>query len=311
MHRKTFSPGIALSLAVRQAARSLATPGSLAHPMLCSAYSNIDNQCQALLMRNLQRENHYLPACYQRGFADDAGKVWVKEAARPEPEYRKPKNIGKRRNFYIRKVNGVEDDSIERFFGKEVEAGFGLVSQKVKTEGQKINLSGNELGFVVRFIATQVVRTIAYKECVDEQAGKTVDRQTHLNVMCRQVITIMNAWSENLPSIHFLTSLPFVTHRFITGDNPVVVFSAARSLIATPMMSPVQTITKLPDILNNPESQFVITLSPYMAVMLGQQRPNSELVQITALDPTGVLRMNALVQSQSRLFTLARDRESL
>lgn len=261
-------------------------------------------------MENLHRENHYLPVCYQRGFADAAGKVWVKEALKSEPEYRKPKNVGKSRSLYIRNVNGVEDDQIEKFFGEAVESGFGLLSQRIKVEGPEVNLSGTEMGFLVRFVAAQAVRTMAHKECVNAQAGQTVDRETYLRVMCRQMLTITKAWGENLPSFQLLTALPLVTHRFITGDNPVVVVTTTKTTISAPV-NPVKTITQLPDILNNPESEFLMTLSPYMAVRITQQQPNSERVEIANLNPIQVLTMNNLVRNQSQLFTLARDRESL
>jgi hypothetical protein len=261
--------------------------------------------------RNLQRENHYLPACYQRGFADEHGKVWVKQTGE-EPQYRRPVSVGRLRNFYIRTVDGVEDDSIETFFSRSVEDGFAGVSQKIKDEGPKVELSGTDLGYLVRFVATQVVRTMAHKECVDEQAGQSVDRDTYLRVMCRQALTIINEWLENLPTFQFLTPLPLVTHQFIAGDNPVLVFTSSTSSISgPPTASPVKGITNLSDILRNPNSQFVITLTPYMAVMVGQQRPHTPQVQVSSLDITATLRLNSLIRNQCSLFTLARDKESL
>jgi hypothetical protein len=261
-------------------------------------------------MVNLRRENHYLPVCYQLGFADGAGKVWVKETLKPEPEYRKPKNVGKSRSFYVRNVNGVEDDQIEKFFGESVETGFALLSQRIKVEGPQVRLSGTDMVILMRFVAAQAVRTMAHKECVNAQAGQTVDRETYLRAMCRQMLTIANAWGENLPSCQMLTALPHVPHRFITGDNPVVVVTTSKSAISAPL-APVKTITQLPDILNNPESAFLMTLSPYMAVSLTQQRLNSERFEVAKIDPLGVLKLNDLIRNQSQFFTLARDRESL
>jgi uncharacterized protein DUF4238 len=262
--------------------------------------------------RNLQRENHYLPQCYQRGFADDFGRVWIKERGKSEAEHRRTRSIGRRRNFYIRKVNGVEDDKIEQYFGKSIEDGFGLVSQRIKNEGHSVTLSGTEVGFVARFVAAQAVRTIAHKHCVEEQAGGPIDRQTYLNVMCRQMLTIATAWSENLPSVQFLTSLPFVTHRFITGDNPVVVLTVTNGAIsAHPMTAPTIGITNLTDILNSTKSRFFVTLSPYMAVTIGSGPPNRQQGRATSLDPIVVLRANALIRNQCQFFTIARDRDSL
>jgi Protein of unknown function (DUF4238) len=263
-------------------------------------------------LRNLRRENHFLPVCYQRGFADAAGKVWVKEWSMMEAEYRNPERVGRKRNFYTQLVNGVEDDQIERFFGTNVETGFGLFSQRIKDEGLTLEPSGTELGFLVRFVAAQAVRTMAHKRCVEEQAGGPVDRETYLRVMTRQLKAITDAWGTNLPSFLFLTSLPYVTHRFITGDNPVVVFTSNRGVISgPPTETPVQTITQLPDILSNPESQFSIALSPYVTVMIGQPRANAAHVEFSKLDPIAVLKLNALLRDQCRSFTLARDKDSL
>lgn len=264
------------------------------------------------LSTNLRRENHYLPQCYQRGFADDLGMVWIKETSKSEPQHRKTRNIGKSRNFYIRKVHGVEDDKIEKYFGKSVEDGFGLVSQKVKTEGRDVRLSGTEVGFVARFIAAQTVRTIAHKQCLEEQAGKRIDQQAYLDVMCQQILTIATAWSRNLPSVQFLTSLPFVAYRFITGDNPVLVFNVTNSpLSLDSMTTPRVAIVNLPDILNNSESKFFITLSPYMAVVIGKGPSECELTRPIPLDPAVVLRVNALIRNQCHFFTIARDKDSL
>jgi hypothetical protein len=258
---------------------------------------------------NLRREHHYLPQCYQLGFTDESGRVWVKGADKQEPQHRKPRKVGKSRSFYIRTVNGVEDDSIEKFFGEAVETGFGLVSQRIKSEQSKVILSGTEMGFLVRFVAAQLVRTMAHKECVDTQAGRTVDRDTYLRVMGRQLITITKALEEKLPSFQFFTSLPLVTQHFITGDNPVVVFTATDSEILG--LEPARTITQLPAVLSNRKTQFVLTLSPYMAIAIDLRQPNSETVNVVPLDSIGVLRLNGVIRGQCRLFTLARDRESL
>ena len=146
--------------------------------------------------RNLRRENHYLPVCYQLGFADEQEKVWVLEAGKREAEYCNPESVGRLRNFYTRTVNGREDDHIETFFAAEVETGFGRLLRKIKSQRARVNLSGVEMGYIARFVAAQAVRTVAHKLCVDEQAGVSVFRETYLSVMCRQLHTIISAWSK-------------------------------------------------------------------------------------------------------------------
>jgi hypothetical protein len=262
--------------------------------------------------RNLRRENHYLPVCYQLGFADEQEKVWVLEAGKSEAEYCNPESVGRLRNLYTRTVDGREDDHIETFFAAEVETGFGLALQKIKSERAGVLLSGVELGYIARFVAAQAVRTVAHKLCVDEQAGVSVFRETYLGVMCRQLHAIISAWSQTLPGIQFLTTLPYVTHHFITGDNPVVVMNdRVGEVTGPPTATPIRSITNLSEILANPTTVFAVTLTPYMAVMLGQKIAKPGAVEIVPLDPVAVLKMNGLVRGQSQLFTLARDKEPL
>ena len=54
----------------------------------------------------LKRDNHFLPVCYQKGFADSSGKVWVKFAGLEKPEHRYPRSVGKETNLYVRTRSG-------------------------------------------------------------------------------------------------------------------------------------------------------------------------------------------------------------
>jgi hypothetical protein len=123
--------------------------------------------------KKLSRENHYLPECYQRGFTDDTGHLWFKEGDKP-PEYRNPDSVGKERNFYIRTVNGIEDDVIEKFLGREVENSFALLSQRVKNEREKFatNLTVEEAATLMRFVASQAVRTTAHRDVLIRKLGE-------------------------------------------------------------------------------------------------------------------------------------------
>jgi hypothetical protein len=261
--------------------------------------------------KNLRRDNHFLPTCYQRGFADANGKVWVKETDNTEPLLRKAGKVGKKRNFYIRTIDGVQNDAIEIFFGKAVETAFTDVSRKIKEHPEEIDLSGTESGVLARFVAAQTVRTDAHRRCIDQQAGRPVDRDTYLNVMTRQMWTITKAWGESLPNAQFLTTLPYVAHQFITGDCPVLVFTSKQSAVLTPTVEATRTITPLPEILGSSQSEFVMTLTPYVAVRLGHFGPNEPSTRPYPLDPEVVLKLNRHIRDQSSLFTLARYKESL
>ncbi|MGA8540446.1 MAG: hypothetical protein WB566_13160, partial [Terriglobales bacterium] len=58
----------------------------------------------------------------------------------------------------------MEDDKVEDFFSKVVEAPFAPVSRRIKEEQNRFaNLTGDEAGAVCGFVASQAVRTLAHK----------------------------------------------------------------------------------------------------------------------------------------------------
>ncbi len=70
--------------------------------------------------KNLSRDNHYLPVCYQEGFTNSYGKVWIKDSKKSDPELHKPSRVGRKRSFYIIKENGVETCSASVGNGESV-----------------------------------------------------------------------------------------------------------------------------------------------------------------------------------------------
>jgi hypothetical protein len=149
----------------------------------------------------MKPKQHFLPQCYQRGFADSTGKVWVKFAGKPAPEYRNPDSVGWERELYT----GVLGEQIERFFSTEVEHAFARFSRRIKRERNAISeVSGAELAALTRFVASQTVRTLAHEQCIREQAGGPVNRNTFNNVMLRKMKTMMDAWIENFPDFIFV-----------------------------------------------------------------------------------------------------------
>src|ERR1039458_9249590 len=154
-----------------------------------TTYHSMEGECQ---MANLKRNNHYLPACYQRAFTDASGRVWVKFAGK-EPEPRKPENVGWKRSLYILKnEDGSESDRVEDWFADEVEAPFAALSQRIQTEQARFSeISGVELGTLARFVASQLMRTLGHKESIEEQAGSPVDSDTFVRVMVKKTWRLM------------------------------------------------------------------------------------------------------------------------
>jgi len=262
-------------------------------------------------MPNLKRLNHYLPVCYQRGFANSAGQVWVRFSDKPKPEPRKPTTVGFKRSFYIIEENGGETDRVEDFFNKTVETPFARLSRRISEQQDELStISGFELGVLARFVASQAVRTAAHKKCVEEQARSPVSSTVFVRVMARLSWTILNNWINSNPNFHFYTSLPHVADRFITGDHPVVVMVQNENMVWQPRDDPQRAIRKLEDILNDPGYAFHLPLSPYIAVCIHGKGGRCALPP-RQVDPLEVRALNDKIRGQSEFFTLARDPESL
>lgn len=220
--------------------------------------------------------------------------------------------MGRRRSLYVRRRNGVEDDKVEDFFQKSVETPFAALSQRIKEEQNRFsNITGPELGALCRFVASQTVRTLAHKQCIEQQAGGPVDTNTFVRVMLRKMWTLLNSWIQNPPNFHFYTSLRHVGDRFITGDSPVLVIQVKDNPIWVPTDTPSLEITDLSQILKNPSRRFWIPLSPYVGVsMLGHGGGEPHLPP-QMMDPQFVRFLNDRIRGQSGLFILARDKSSL
>ena len=257
----------------------------------------------------LRRHNHYVPACYQKGFSDTSGRVWVKFADSLAPEHRNPKSVGRQHDLYIITENGIETDRVETFFDAKVENDFGVLSRKIKQDPQRFSISRNDVGVLAKFVASQTVRTIGHKETIEEQAKREVDTNTFVQVMSRKMLTMLEQWVNAPPDFHFYTSLPHVGDHFITGDQPVVVIIVNDNPIWMPVDIPKMGITDLSLILQNPKHAFRVSLSPYVLVSI--QGSGGIVHKQESVDPLYVRHFNSLVRDQCKIFTLAKDKESL
>ncbi len=260
---------------------------------------------------NLKRNNHYLPQCYQKGFADSSGKVWVWWVRKNKVEYTNP-SAGRLRSLYIRTENGRESDSVETFFDKVIETPFALLSQRIVEERDQFRtISGDEQAALLKFIACQAVRTLAHKQCVDQQAGRPVSKEMFILTMLQMMRTITDAWLSAPPSLNFYTSLPYVGEQFITGDHPVVVTKANDNQIWSPSPNPSLEITRVTNLLADPRVEFLISLSPYVCVSLRMLGGGACRLPPESLDPQYVRWFNDLIRGQCNVFTLAAKKESL
>lgn len=258
----------------------------------------------------LRRRNHFLPECYQKGFADDSGHVWVKYVGK-DPEPRNPNSVGTGLNFYIRTIGDKQTDDVEVWFDEHVERQFAALSQRIKNEREKFtNISANELGTLARFVASQAVRTMAHKQCIEKQAGANVDTNTFVRVIGRKTLTIISRWLDHCPIFDFVTPLPFIGETFITGDHPVLALILNDNRVWTPTDEPQQGITNLVEILNK-DHAFSVPLSPYVCVYIYGRATQLPSLPPRTVEPAFVRRYNDLIRGQCNIFTLARDRASL
>lgn len=261
---------------------------------------------------DLRRGNHFLPACYQRGFTDAEDKVWIR-FANGTLKHLIPESVGRKNDLYIFEGNGVETDKLEIFFDQHVENDFAYLSRRIKEEADQFSqMSGDEAGVLMRFVASQAVRTLGHKATMSQQAnGAPIGANTFVRVMVRKMKMLLDSWLTKLPTIWFFTPLPNIGEMYITGDHPVVVVLLNDNQIWEPISRPEQGITNLVDILQHPKHLFMVALSPYVCVSVQREQPETVPLRPKTVDLSDVRWFNNLIRNQCKIFTLARDRGSL
>jgi hypothetical protein len=119
------------------------------------------------------------------------------------------------------------DDGIEKFFGRFVEGDYAAVAKRITELKDEFVLEPHEVPVLLKFVATQVVRTQAHLECINVQAGIRVPQGLFINAMHRKLKLIVDRWMRHTPDVILWTPLPYVNTQFIRGDNPVLCFSSA------------------------------------------------------------------------------------
>jgi hypothetical protein len=172
-------------------------------------------------------------------------------------------------------------------------------------------MTGKELGALGKFAASQIVRTRANKQSMEDQLGHGISTNEFLLEMAKQMKAIMERWKSDPPAFDFYTSLPYLEDRFITGDNPVLVVREFDNPIWTPTENAHQAVASVTELLNDPKTSFRVALSPYICVFLRTQGGGKAHLPPETIQPSAVRRFNDLLRKQCHLFTLARDKESL
>lgn len=261
---------------------------------------------------NKKRRNHLLPICYQKGFANPDGQVWVQFLTRDKPPlYLNPISVGVMHKFYTRYKNGFEDDSIETFFQKNVEDLYAPLARRVKEEKSDFVITKEDVLVLLRFVASQIVRTQAHMRCIEEQAGRVLNVEDFIHNMGRKMGKMVDAWKAKPPDISLYTSLPNIGTHFITGDNPVIAITQRvnHTGIETPFDS--LSTVDIDKILEDPISEFTVPLSPYVCLTVrnggsGMMNPFPQ-----SREPAWTRMINRRIYGQCVQFVEAMDKDTL
>jgi len=264
------------------------------------------------LRQNITRENHFLPVCYQESFTNAEGELCVQFLDKDSPIPLHPRVVGKINDFYTRTIDGVDDDKIERFFGEFVEGEYSSVAKRIKAHKNEFVLRREDIPILLKFVATQIVRTLAHRLCVDEQAGIEVPQGVFIHNMHRKMKLITHSWSCNCPDIILWTTLPYLGSQYITGDNPVVCFSTNDGPNVQTFLPPVHKIIDLNESLKSSFNGFIVPLSPYICLqVVNSHRGRVTIKPPQPKDPREVREFNQLIYNQSVQFVAAREAEFL
>jgi Protein of unknown function (DUF4238) len=267
------------------------------------------------VLQNITRASHVLPICYQQPFTKEDGELFVQFFHRKKPPISlHPLAVGVVNDFYTQTVDGVDDDRIEKFFGRFVEGDYAAVAKRITELKHEFILEPHEVPVLLRFVATQIVRTQAHRECIDQQAGISVPQEVFIHNMHRKMKLIADRWLKHTPDVLLWTPLPHLRTQFITGDNPVVSFSHAdNESIVQSFMPPTPRIIDLSVTLESPHNGFIVPLSPYvcLTVINSGERDSIRLRPAQCTDPLVIRDFNRMIYNQCVTFVAAQDPEHI
>jgi hypothetical protein len=114
-------------------------------------------------LKNLKRDNHYVPHSYLKRWADSNEKVWSYRLLVPHHRAsiwkpHSPKSLGYHEHLYTRVIASGESDAIERWLDSDFESPAGKPLQKAVSD---LPLARADWTCLVRLLAAQDVRTPA------------------------------------------------------------------------------------------------------------------------------------------------------
>lgn len=254
--------------------------------------------------QNIAKANHTLPVCYQEAFTKPDGELFVRFLGKDQPpKSLHPLSVGIANDFYTRTINGVKDDSIEKFFARFVEGDYASVAKRIKTQRNKFTLDPDDIPILLKFVASQIVRSKAHFLCINEQAGTTVPPWIFLDNMLRKMEKLTTRWVTKAPDLRLWTALPDGAVQFITGDNPVICFADSSPSIIKPYTS--HSIISIDDLIETPHSGFIVPLSPYIGLTVHNGGQGNMTRTPDLAPPSSVRHLNHCIYLQCVQFVAA------
>jgi hypothetical protein len=161
----------------------------------------------------------------------------------------------------------------------------------------------------MKFVATQIVRVKAHLLCVNEQAGSPVPQRIFFHNMLRKMQKLAGRWSTKPPDFRLWTPFPNTELQFITGDNPVICFADSYPSIIKPFTS--RSITNIDELLETPDSGFIVPLSPFVALTLHNGGEGNMIRKPQYAPPRVVTELNRCIYEQCVQFVAALDEKAL
>ena len=221
-----------------------------------------------------------------------------------------PKNVGVVNRLYTRYKDGQEDDSIERFFSTEVESLYAPIAKRISDEKGEFVLTNEDFFVLVKFVVCQIVRTKAHLRCIEEQAGTALNTEVFIHNMARKMSRIVDRWIAKPPHASIYTPATRDSH-FITGDNPVFSVTETRNYTGSDAPSDVLAIVKIDQILEDPNSEFTVPLSPFVCLTIRNDGAGLITPYAQPRPPAWVSTVNQRVYRQCVQFVEAMHERTL
>jgi len=114
-------------------------------------------------------DHHYVPEFYLKGFMDKKHVLWVYEKGTNAPRPSTPKQEGHRENYYTFTDRGYADDSAEKMLSRAES----MVAPTIrKLANPQFKMTDKQRSELYSFVALMFVRVPAYREFLDDQAGR-------------------------------------------------------------------------------------------------------------------------------------------